>query len=55
MTRFQFLGEIFSNMHGSKEEERRKQEDTVQFKLSTAGSGHRDSESKRAAFRGSKL
>lgn len=40
MTRFQLLGEIFSNTHGSKEEESRKQEDTVQFKLSPAGSGH---------------
>lgn len=45
-----FLGEMFPNVHGSKEDKRRKRENTKQLKASAEGSGHGDAESHRAAW-----
>ena len=45
-----FLGETFPSMHGSKEDKRRKQENTGQLRPSTGGSGPGEAESNRAAW-----
>ena len=45
-----FLGETFPRMHGSKEDKRRKRENTGQLRPSTGGSGPGEAESNRAAW-----